>query len=251
MTADTNEEIAQLVEAACYSLAFLVFGVWGLLVGGYIPGFYGRKSSPKRQAHRTVLWAVAAGAFAGAYGLWVLSEEGGDFIRSDGRTAEYARQIAIGVASLAMVYAYAVYSRYTASGTRLALFFTFALYLFATLTTVTSNDILQWISLSFWLVALIVLALFGFASINIHPTWIYGNYIAGFIFLVFVMLQGLWLILSEQVAREISTTVEAALYTGTDIILLGAFGLIVGFTFPASRALVGRGGNGSIQMRQR
>jgi hypothetical protein len=250
MTADTNEEIAQLVEASVYSLAFLVFGVWGLLVGGYMPGFAGRKTSAKRQAHRTVLWSICTGAFAAALGIFVLSEEGADFVRPDGRTSEYGRQIAIGVASLAIVYAYGIYSRYTASATRIALFFTFALYLCATLASVTSNYILWWIFFSFWFAALVILGLFGFTSINTYPTWIYGNYIAGFLFLVFVVLQGLWLILSEQVARQISTTVEAGLYTATDVLLLGAVGIIMGFTFPATRALVGRDGT-SIRMSRR
>ena len=250
MTADTNEEIAQIVEAACYSLAFVVFGAWGLFIGGYIPGFYGRKSSPKRQAHRTVLWSIAIGAFAAALGIWVLSEHGADFIRPDGRNSEYGRQIAIGIASLALVYAYSIYSRYTAASTKIIAFFTFALYVCATLASVTSNSILWWIFFSFWLVCLVIVGLLGFTSINIHPTWIYGNYIAGIIFLAFVALQGLWLILSEQVARQISTTVEAGLYTATDIILLVAVGLILGFTFPITRALVNRAGT-SIKMQQR
>ena len=240
MTADTDEEIAQLVEAVCYSVMWAIFLIWGFLVGANLPGFFGKVASPKRGTPRTVLYALAAGSFVAALGLWVLSEEGGDVVRSDGRTGEYSRQIAIGLASIAMVYAYAMYSRFTHSAMIISVFFVFVMYACLAFTTLTPSDTLQAIFLAFWLASLISLGLFGWSSIAIHGTWIYGNYVAGVLFLVFALLQGLWLILSEQVAREISTTVEAGLYTATDIFMLAIFGLILGFTFPGTRPLFTR-----------
>lgn len=238
MTADTNAEIAQIVEAACYSFGFVIFGIYGLIVGGYMPGFMGRKSSAKRTTHRAILWILAAGSFFAAGGIWLLSEHGADFVRSDGKTSEYGRQIAIGIVSLAIVYVYAMYSRYTHAGTLIILFFVFCMYLSTTLASITTTNIHYWILFSFWGVSLVTAGVFGFTNINIQPTYVYGNYIAGFMFLVFATLQGLWIILSQQITRSLSLTVEAGLYTATDILMLVVVGLIMAFTFPMTKRLV-------------
>ena len=238
MTASTNAEIAQIVEAGCYSFAFIIFGIWGLFVGGNVPGFLGRLHSGKKTTHRAILWSLAAGSFFAAGGIWLLSEEGADFVRSDARTSEYGRQIAIGVIALAIAYAYAMYSRYTHASTMIVTFFVFCMYACFTFASITSNSTHWWILFSFWFVSLLTVGILGFTSINIRPTAIYGNYVAGFFYLVFSVLQGLWLILSVQISRNLSISVEAGLYTATDILMLAVVGLIIGITFPGTNILV-------------
>ncbi len=242
MTADTGQEIAQIIEAASYVFGAVVFLIAGIAVGGYIPGFIGRKTSAKRTTHRTLLLSLSAGAFFASYGIWSLSEEGADFVRPDGQTSEWGRQVAIGIASLAIIYAYSMYSRYTHSAMLIMMFVTTAMYAFMTFASISSNSTQWWIALSFWFVSLVYLGVFGFMSINIKPTWIYANYVAGALFLVFAILQGLWLILSVQVGGEISLVVEAGLYTATDILLLGIVGLIMAFSFAETEKMVNGSG---------
>lgn len=237
MTADDTVEITQIVEASAYSLTSIILLVWGFVVGGYIPGFFGRMASPKRHAHRKLLWVMGLGAFFAAFGIWVLSEDSGAFVRTDGENSEYSRQIAIGLASIALAYAYAIYSNFTHPSTVLFSIMVIAIYAFATFATLTVQTVMWWICFAFWFAALIAASIFGWVNIRIEPTWIYGNYAVGVIFIIFVILQGLWLILSQQVSKQISLEVESGLYTATDIVLFWAVSLCLGFTYPGTRTL--------------
>jgi hypothetical protein len=237
----TNVEIAQYVEAGVETFMGLVFGIWGLWAGGFIASFMGRVSSPRRRWHRYLLYILSLGSFVMGAFMWLTVEGAVDCTtgcRTDGINAEYGRQIGYGVGATAVVIAMAVYGQFTmaaGSVSAICMFLTYVMTFLGTFYGASTN--LTWVIFVYWAFFICLGSYNTFVSWGIKPNVFYSNLFAAGLLYLFVILQGLWLILSQQVVGSFSLLTEAGLYAAFGPGMLIFVGVLLGFTYSSTVAL--------------
>lgn len=232
-----DAQIAQYIEAGVESLIAVIFAFWGAWVGGLIEVFIGRKVTSSRERHRYILWSIALGALIISFSIFLLTQRGGVVTRSDGVDAEYVRQIGIGFAVASIVYAFGQYAQYTFSAQALSVVLVVLTYACATFATLTTTTDIYWIVFAFWLFGVLAGGYLTFVSQRIRNVYFYLNIVIWFLIWIHVILYGLWLILSVQVADIINVTTEAILYAVFDCLIFLSAGLLIGITFSGTESL--------------
>lgn len=235
-TTDTAET-SQYVEAATEATLALVFVFWAAISGGLIQLFTGRKPTNFSMRHRYTLLVLAAGALSISLSIFVLTQRGGTFVRSDGVSSEYVRQIGLGFAVGSLVVAFGQYAQFQMASQYLSAFFVFLAYLCATLVTLSGDSDFYWIFFAYWFAAVVAGAYTTFVSQRIKAVAFYANIIIWFFIWLHVVLYGLWLILSVQIADVIDRSTEAILYLVFDVFIFLSSGVLIGVTFTMTQPL--------------
>jgi len=247
----TNAEIAQYVEAALESFMGVVFLLWGWRAGGLIYSFIGRKSNRRRAAHRYMMYAMAIGAFFMGAFMWITVEGGLDCTtcRADGVNAEFGRQIGYMIGATSVVVALAIYGQFTWAALTVSavlMMFTFTTTLLATFYGATTD--LRWVLFVHWAFFIVLGAYNTSVSWGIEPAAFYANYVASFVLYTFVILDGLWLILSQQVTASFGLTTEAALYAAFGPGMFIIAGIILALTYVSTKPLFAHNKKASPQV---
>jgi len=241
----SNAEIAQYVEASLEVFLGICYAVWGMYIGGIIPTLMGKASDQRRAIQRHFLYALSGGAIAMGFFMFLTVEGAVDCSagcgRPDGVNAEYGRQIGYLIGSTLTVIALGLYGYFTFAATSVSAFcmiMTFASTLLGTFYGFSTN--LTWVIFAFWAFFIVVGGYNTFVSFGTQPTAFYTNYGAATLLYLFVILDGLWLILGVQVTNSFGITTEAGLYAATGNAMLLFVGVLLALTYTTTHTLYPR-----------
>lgn len=248
MSHTTNTaEVAMYVEASVEAVLSIVFLVWSVWAGGVIEAFMGRKMHIRKSHHRYSLLAIAFGALVLSLAIFTMTQSEGITTRRDGVISEYARQIGLGLAAASIVYSFTQYAMFRQASTVISLTLTLVAFACATFASLNSATNLYWVFFSYWFACVLSAAYATFVGQAIKDVYWFSNLLIwGFIWL-HVVLYGLWLILSPQVADVFDRSTEAILYAVFDCLIFLTSGVGIGITFTATEHI----GNVKIPPSQR